>query len=341
MEHEAILLIVLLVGLPLAFLFTRVGVANWNEQIARVALKHGLGVDRGGERHSASGRIEAGFLSIAQKEEGNQSFTEVSVYVKGLPHDLVLSAEGLGATFEKLLSGEDLEVGDPDFDRKVVVRGGLHTVLPLLDAVTRARLGDLVADGSLGVSKGTIELWSRNGAALDDLIATVSEIAGAMARHSGEPPTAQLLAMVEADPSPGVRRGCGALADMAGFRGGQRGHGAWALRPGPRTSDDGRRPFVLRSGASGACGRRPRWSRSSDGPSSRTSRIGGSARRSEVGAGDSGSVTSDVWESSRGRFKAVSGDGAIAAIVVAESSVQQCRSRRSFGGGCSSPAPRK
>lgn len=205
-----VFLLFLFVVLRVVFAYNSSQTKRWNKGIASVASNYGLRVDRSGSRHSASGQTEAGLLTVGLTKKKDELFTEITCYVSGLPHSLELNAEGLGAAFKKLVRGKDLQVGDPDFDRKVVVRGGLPVVLPLLDAGTRATLSELLAGGAVHVSKGAVE-FKRSGAMSNSkrlvaLVAVVSEVAVALAQHSGEPVAARLLAMVETDPSPGVRK---------------------------------------------------------------------------------------------------------------------------------------
>lgn len=64
-----------------------------------------------------------------------------------LPERLVLRSESLTTMIGKAFSGEDVEIGDPTFDRDVFVQGYPPLILALVDRGTRYRILELVRPG--------------------------------------------------------------------------------------------------------------------------------------------------------------------------------------------------
>lgn len=113
----------------------------WRSTMRQIADRYGLSHTEGGifRRASARGRIEGVTICVdtysKQSGKSRQVYTRV-VATADLPPDLVLRREGFNL-FGALFKGEDLQIGDPDFDGRALVRGSSRAIRALLDIETR------------------------------------------------------------------------------------------------------------------------------------------------------------------------------------------------------------
>ncbi|MEZ4470416.1 MAG: hypothetical protein R3F60_06365 [bacterium] len=114
--------------------------------------------------------------------KSSTTYTRI-VALAGIPSDLVLKAEGLGASIVKVFKGDDLEVGDPHFDARAVVRGSPRLLRALLDRPTRdlvlqaLDLGIVVEDGKVKFNKAGL---IRDADRLVHLAQVVADLAQAL-----------------------------------------------------------------------------------------------------------------------------------------------------------------
>ncbi|MGC4120022.1 MAG: HEAT repeat domain-containing protein [Myxococcales bacterium] len=129
----------------------------------------------------------------------------VAVEARGLPEELVLRAEDRLEALKKAVAGEDVQVGDPDFDRKVSVQGPQDVVLSVLGRAGRRAALQVVERGAV-VKSGTIRLELARAAKHDEVVAAVRVVAEAAASLAARPVALALEANAKADPEPEVRR---------------------------------------------------------------------------------------------------------------------------------------
>lgn len=115
------------------------------------------------------------------------------------------------------VAGQDLQVGDPVFDREVVVSGDADRITPLLDAATRERILTFLRSGpgtaQIGVGVVSRQVQGRvpSAATAELRLREVKELAAVLGAAGGDE-RAALIRIVRADPLPGVR--CRALRQL-------------------------------------------------------------------------------------------------------------------------------
>jgi len=83
--------------------------------------------------------------------------------VDGLGHpsyEFALRKEGMGSTIEKAFGEREIELGDPEFDRRAYIHGSPRVVHAILDAETRDLVGALI-DGRIPTAGGREALKAR------------------------------------------------------------------------------------------------------------------------------------------------------------------------------------
>lgn len=130
--------------------------------------------------------------------------------VTGLPVDLTLGPRGLAAGLKAAIErGEVVDVGDPDFDRRVSARGQRASVLARLDAETRlAAVAAVTRGATLSGGRLTLEAPGlvRSPTALRDVTGVVARLARALGAQSRGRDD-RLFTIANADPVPRVRDG--------------------------------------------------------------------------------------------------------------------------------------
>ena len=157
------------------------------------------------------GSLEAIFEANNQGEHHGATHLEV----RGLARFVAFKREGLGARFEKVVLGGEIEIGDSAFDRTLYLQGDERFFRALLDAETRARLleafsGSIPADSrepvTVQIADGSMKVWLGQHSVpsvgsvrrLLDLAARLQEPADLLTR---------LAENAERDPLPSVRLG--------------------------------------------------------------------------------------------------------------------------------------
>lgn len=134
--------------------------------------------------------------------------TRVAVEAGDLLPWVQIRAERLGTMAEKIVAGEDLQTGDPEFDARAYVRGDEASTLAVLDCATRTQLLRLLAERGAALSDRRITFtcpWEMlNGveleAAVQDALAVASRL-----RLAGRSLPALLAQNATSDPLPAVR----------------------------------------------------------------------------------------------------------------------------------------
>lgn len=87
---------------------------------------------------------EEGVVIRLERCAGNHSFTTAAVFGVAFPWSFVISHQGLGGDLASLIGFEDIEVGDPEFDRTFrIVSNDVEKTKALLTAEVQAKLKDL------------------------------------------------------------------------------------------------------------------------------------------------------------------------------------------------------
>jgi hypothetical protein len=139
--------------------------------------------------------------------KSSQTYTGFKVSGRGLPNLLTLKREGAGAAIGKLFKGEDIQIGDPFFDRTALVRGDHFTAHAVLDEAARKRAAGFLSEhGKL--EDGTLYYETLGGMkdvpALVQRVRGMVELAGALATPDAEK-VPRLARKAVGDPLPGVR----------------------------------------------------------------------------------------------------------------------------------------
>lgn len=171
----------------------------WRATMRQIADRYGLIHTEGGifRRASARGRIEGVTICVdtysKQSGKSRQVYTRV-VATADMPPDLVLRREGFNL-FGGLFKGEDLQIGDPDFDGRALVRGSSRAVRALLDIETRS----IVLRGlarKIDTQDGEIK-WTDSGLAnfneLIDVIDLIAEIGQRLSRPADDTALAHVV----------------------------------------------------------------------------------------------------------------------------------------------------
>jgi hypothetical protein len=85
----------------------------------------------------------------------------VRVSAGGLPIGITIEPEGVGTLISKAMGKRDVETGDADFDRRLLLIGETYRVLAALDTDTRRELLRLAARWSLRIVEGDVHLETR------------------------------------------------------------------------------------------------------------------------------------------------------------------------------------
>lgn len=140
-----------------------------------------------------------------------QNDWSITVGAPGLSPRARMSPEGRLSTLAKAVGGNDVLVGDRDFDAAVHVRGPFHEVLAMLDHTARSGLRNLAARG-FELRDGTLSLTRPRRAAdsadrwLEDDVARALAVVKHLA--SGEPVEVRLAERVATDASMAHRARC-------------------------------------------------------------------------------------------------------------------------------------
>lgn len=160
--------------------------------------------------------------SALPRLEGVIGFVEVSVALSSderarleiqarapFPPGLFIGREGVASAMGKLALGRDVEVGDPAFDRVVLIRGPEPAILSSLTPPVRDRLIRAV-EGGYRLSDAAVRVEGLPGAAgAKGLVAAVREcvsLAEDLIDAFAQPIPAGLLANISSAPLPAARR---------------------------------------------------------------------------------------------------------------------------------------
>ena len=164
-----------------AIAYAAKGEARWNEAVAHTAQRFGLGYNPKTfwKRSSATGTtgglpvtVDAFTVSTGKS---STTYTRI-VALPGLPPDVEIKPEGLGASIVKVFKGADFEIGDAHFDGQVVLRGDASRLRPMLDRETRTRVlaaldaGIVVDAGTVKYQRGGLERDPEKLAALTQMV---------------------------------------------------------------------------------------------------------------------------------------------------------------------------
>lgn len=144
---------------------------QWMRALQALAAEFDLTIDPSTWRKQARARGLAQEVPLVvdtyttSRGKSQTRYTRIRATPAGLPADLVLKPEGFGATLTKLLSGQDLKIGDSHFDHAVVVRGDPTHLRAVLDAETRREIVAAVAQGIV-VENGEL-VWIQRGLVTD------------------------------------------------------------------------------------------------------------------------------------------------------------------------------
>ena len=178
----------------------------WRSTMRQIADRYDLDLSVGGmfQRSSARGRIEGIPICVdtysEQSGKSRQVYTRV-VATPTLPPGLVLRREGF-KLFGTLFKGEDLQVGDPDFDARALVRGPTRALRALLDVETRKT----VLDGfSHKIDTQDDEIkWTDSGLSDFDELVGIIELSLEIGRKLSRPADDAALAHVVRTDDPAV-----------------------------------------------------------------------------------------------------------------------------------------
>ncbi|MCU0290660.1 MAG: HEAT repeat domain-containing protein [Thermoanaerobaculaceae bacterium] len=183
----------------------------WDEAGRLLGLPAGSGTADVWGGASLTGEVDGLGLEI-QALRGEKNPRRLRLVVDGrgrIPHRIVLRSENLASAIAKSLGEHDVETGDEDFDRAVLVEGNPVLLSALLDVDTRRRLRWLVGVG-LRVEGGRVVLghdaYTDDSRSLASRATELLELAGRLV----EPPGLVNLLAHNAcqDPLRGVRWLC-------------------------------------------------------------------------------------------------------------------------------------
>jgi len=188
---------------------------RWQKILSAVARRHpGLTVGAGTPASGPvlSGRIAGAEIrvdtAVVQRGRGSESSHARVEIETTLPRWLEIAPERRRGLFRGG-PNEDIEVGDPDFDGAVVVRGpDTAKVVAVLDGVTRAALGYAVEAYEATLESGRLTLLTGKWVDLEGLEAVID--AGVNVVRAAERARGSLGARLEraalSDPVPAVQR---------------------------------------------------------------------------------------------------------------------------------------
>lgn len=182
----------------------RRGEARWSEAAAALGLIDSASFDHAG----LEGAIRGVPVFVAELTN-DSGITRLSYRAAGrFPEDLSIGAEGLGSKLSKLAGERDIEVGDPAFDRTVLIRGPRAAVVGALAAPLREKLVAAVSQGRR-VEKGEVLLDTGGGGDAAVIVANVRACVGLaeeLARAFAADPAEGLIANTAGEQIPAVRR---------------------------------------------------------------------------------------------------------------------------------------
>ncbi len=183
----------------------------WREAAEAMALHDNKQVlkhrELSGELRGFDVRIRATVLH----RSGRRSRPAVEFIVSGggLPEALSLQREGAAQALGKLLTGGDIQVGDPDFDRVALVNGDEATALAVLDGPARERLAGFLGEGG-SMAEGALRYTSPGDPErAADMVLLARRLVTLAQQLSGEAHRPTLLSLrVRSDDVGGVRARC-------------------------------------------------------------------------------------------------------------------------------------
>jgi len=108
-----------------------------------------------GEEHGVRLKLDTYTISTGKS---SQTFTRVTATASGVPADLFVTQEGLGAKIAKAFGGQDVDSGDAAFDKAYRVRGPEDVCLSKLVPEARAALLTSAAKNVTKIEKGQLTL---------------------------------------------------------------------------------------------------------------------------------------------------------------------------------------
>lgn len=153
--EPSVLLLMLVVGI-VALVYSMTQKRKADEAWAQLAERHGLrlsSVVRGRQR-ALSGELDGMPLELWQesRSHGKSSTTWTCLELQLPFHAISLTQEHLVSGFFTAMGGQDIQVGDPELDRKLVIKGNEDVVRALLDE-----------EGRRAVMLVNSHLWVRHG----------------------------------------------------------------------------------------------------------------------------------------------------------------------------------
>ena len=123
--------------------------------------------------------------------------------------DLVIAYEGISSRLGKLIGGDDIETGDAEFDRVVLLRGAELRVVAICDRRVRAMIRELVSQRGT-VAQGQVRLELQGGTeTFGEIVGPARAVAGlarALSERAEQPAALLLRQNAVGDPVAGVRR---------------------------------------------------------------------------------------------------------------------------------------
>lgn len=182
------------------------------EQAAALSVSLGLRAQEDGWRSTTtfSGQLDGHLVELVllTRTSGKSSNPYTQFHAFGAHPMVTLSPQNLGVElWQAVAGGEDLRVGDPEFDAAVVVRGDPATLHGLLDADTRREVLRLIGkkgrvhEGKLGYE---VSGHQTDPAVVRAELARLGELGKALGRSDA----ARLATNAVHDPEPGVRWRC-------------------------------------------------------------------------------------------------------------------------------------
>lgn len=153
------------------------------------------------------------------KRAGKNSHRRIRISTLGTPYAISLRKQGFLDDAWQAVAGEDLQLGDEEFDRLVVVKGDPLVARALLDARTRRAVAELLTDLGASVHEGSVVLdVARTVTDASWVVERVTRLAGLVRdlREAEAHLDDRLVDLVREDPAPGIRRA--AFKDLKGRR---------------------------------------------------------------------------------------------------------------------------
>jgi len=146
------------------------------------------------------------------RRSGKNAQRRIRISAHGAPLDLSVRRQGALDDAWQAVAGVDLQIGDPAFDSRAVVKGDPVAARLVLDAGTRAELLQVMEELGARLHDGRVEVdVHRTVTDASWIVERVERLAGLVRRLRADPgdrwPEDRLVAMVEQDPNSGVRRG--------------------------------------------------------------------------------------------------------------------------------------